>query len=96
MDVKLGALSDLAFDADRAAVRFDDFLRSHQSQSRAVFFCREKGREEFLVHVGFHTDARVTDAKRAELTLGKDANLQRAAFGHGLRGVLQEVEYDLL
>ena len=88
MDVKLGALTDLAFDADGTVVRFDDFLRSHQSQTRAVFFGREKGREEFLAHVGFHADARVANAKSAEFSFGENANLQRAAFGHGLGRVL--------
>src|SRR6185295_9466236 len=96
-----------ALDSNQTAVLFDDAIAGGQSQSRAVGFCREKGRKnlrQVLVRdagtfVGeINPDVSIRSAvMTANMIVGfqPSSHGERAALLHGLKGVLDQIEKHL-
>jgi len=95
-DAEGGATADLAFKLDATAVGTDDTLNDHQAQAGALLLGGVEGLEDAVDLLLRNAAAGVSHANPD--AVGALAGLQgeRAAFGHGLQGILDEVDEDLL
>ena len=95
-DAERRAPAGVAFQFDPAAVRADDALHNHQTQSGALFFGREKRLKNavdlFLRNAAAGVGHAHPDAVRAFAGLQR----QRAALGHRLHRVFDEIHQNLL
>ena len=78
----------------------DNFFGSYQAQAGAVLLGGKKGRKKFVLYFIGHTDALIADAQSSLGSVWRCGSLNLdvdfAAFGHGLGGVLQKIQDDLL
>ena len=100
-----GADADGAFDADAALVLVDDFAASGEADARAAFaggvgagLGRVEAVEDVGQLVGRDAAAGVADGEvdGACGWIGRNADENSSALGHGLPGVGEQIQEDLL
>ena len=98
--MEAGALAGRGFETDGATVVVDDLGDDREAEAYAFFFRGEEWIEDLFAGLGRDAGAGVfdddCDSGPHVLRFGRDGNVEPAAAFHGLIGVGDEVDEDLL
>ena len=95
-----GSFARRATEGDRPAMFFDNLFHGGQAQASARSLGREEGFKDFVEDLGRDWRSVVLDKDldfdAAPRTMLRDLDMEMAARGHGLAGVFEDAQEDLL